>query len=129
MNYTHNSRFDDFAIPKIIALVDGQSARVYMANPWHTQKIFIRDFCQYNDGIWRLTGGKYITREEATDDYFMRVGKGHIPRDIIENPLNGQSNEYPCDVCATIFSGRTNYFYVLANAYGDYPRKVMYNDS
>jgi hypothetical protein len=118
--------FEDFAIPRVYALIcSAESARVYTPNPWYPDTVHFYDWILYHDGIWRRTQGAALTVNAARDDWKSRIAKGHTPRDVIENPLNGDKGE-PWDEFANHFCPQGTYgFHELIRSYKfDYPRKA-----
>lgn len=123
--------FEDFAMPRVYALIhtdstyDVKSARVYTPNPWYPDTVHFYDWVLYNDGIWRRTQGGSFTVEAAREDWKSRKAWGHIPQDVIANPLNGDKGE-PWDEFASNFCPQGTYgFHELIRSYKyDYPRKA-----
>jgi hypothetical protein len=126
----HHS-FEDFAMPCVYALIETNTeynmkfARVYTPNPWHPTEIRFYDWILSSDGIWKRTMGSAMTINAARDDWKSRKAKGHIPRDVIVNPLNGEEYE-PWDAFAFHFCSHGTYgFHELIRSYKfDYPRKA-----
>jgi len=124
--------FEDFDMPKVYALItpineyNMKSARVYTPNPWYPNYIGFYDWVwSKDDGIWRRTqGGTFYTVEEARADWKKRKAQGHIPQDVIAEPLNG-GDDKPWDEFANHFCpAGTHGFHELIRTYGnDYPRK------
>jgi hypothetical protein len=121
---TPKNNYEDFDIPPVFALVtaDGETAHIFVPNPWYRDEVRYRCMKRYNDGIWRFTHGNDFAREVAVDNWNQLVDEGCTSRDIIENPLKDSSSSN-ADEFASNFSMTTNYFSNLVKAYGGYPRK------
>jgi hypothetical protein len=121
---TPKNNYEDFDIPPVFALItaDGETAHIFVPNPWYRDEVRYRCMKRYNDGIWRFTHGDGVAREVAVDNWNQLVGEGCTSRDIIENPLNDSSSSN-ADEFASNFSMATNYFSNLVKVYGGYPRK------
>jgi len=123
--------FEDFAMPRVWALIETNTeynvttARVYTPNPWHPNEVRFYDWTLNQDGIWRRTMGSALTVQAARDDWKSRKAKGHIPQDVIANPLNGDKRVWWDEFANNFCSQGTYGFHELIRAYkNDYPRKV-----
>jgi len=123
--------YSDFAMTPTFALMNLNStfgvsnARVYSPNPWHPTEVRYYDWLLYDDGIWRRTSGGTFHVDKAREDWKHRKGLGHIPRDVIANPLN-DDGWADCDEWASHFAGDTRFFFDLIKSYNnDYPRKKV----
>lgn len=124
--------FEDFAMPLVYALIETNSeynmkfARVYTPNPWHPTEVRFYDWILSSDGTWRRTmGSSFGSLEAARADWLSRKAKGHIPQDVIANPLNGDKRVWWDEFANNFCSQGTYGFHELIRAYkNEYPRKV-----
>ena len=115
--------FSDFAMPKVIALMNDKVCRVFVPNPWYPSMVEVRDFSLYDDGTWRRISIITTQIEVAREDYRSRINEGHTPRNVIENPLNGE--KYPKSrIFAIYFAIAADTFEELVTVYGPYPKKA-----
>jgi len=116
--------YEDFDIPPVFALIapDGETAHIFVPNPWDNREVRCHTMKRYNDGIWRFTNGNHLAHGVAVDTWNRLVGERWTPRDVLENPLNDSSSSN-ADEFASNFSMATNYFSNLVKVYGGYPRK------
>ena len=123
--------FEDFAMPCVYALIhtdstyDVKTARIYTPNPWYPDTVHFYDWMLFDDGIWRRHQGGSLTVEAAREDWKSRKASGHIPQDVIENPLNDDFRD-SWDIFADHFCPHGSYgFHELIRSYKyDYPRKA-----
>jgi hypothetical protein len=123
---TPKNNYEDFDIPPVFALItaDGETAHIFVPNPWHREEVLYRCMKRYDDGIWRFTHGNSLLRGVAVNTWNRLVGEDCTSRDIIENPLNGEFEPFNnADQFASNFSMKTTFFRDLVKIYGDYPRK------
>jgi len=124
--------YEDFAMPPVFALItaDGNSATIFVPNPWASSEVRVRYSRHDDDGIWRFQQGKTLDRNDAVKMWNTLVGEGCNARDIIENPLNDSSSSIVCFSCcdadefASNFCMKTTSFGDLIRVYGGYPRKT-----
>lgn len=121
---TPKNNYEDFDIPPVFALItaDGETAHIFVPNPWHREEVRYHCMKRYDDGIWRFTDGAFLARDKAVDEWNRLVGEDCTSRDIIENPLNDSSLSN-ADKFASNFSMKTTFFRDLVKVYGGYPRK------
>lgn len=128
-----NHTFEDFEIPPTYGLIEPRNsfgmkcARVYTPNPWFPTEIRYFDWSwSERDNTWFRTRGGTMNIEAARDDWKSRKAQGHIPQDVIANPLNECERKYPVwDIWSYHFSHTTYGFHALIRTYENtYPRKV-----